>query len=65
MNDERRGLADEWPLLVTCAGIIAMGAFVITATDEMFGWVFVVFGVVAIVWTAATSAIAAVRGRRD
>ena len=65
MNDERRGLADEWPLLATCAGIIAMGVFVITATDEMFGWVFVVFGAAVIVWTAATSAIAAVRGRRD
>ncbi|WP_313405719.1 hypothetical protein [Aeromicrobium sp.] len=60
MNEEPRGLAGQWPLLVTCAGIVLMGVFVLTAADERFGWVFVAFGVFVIVRTA----LAAVRDRR-
>lgn len=63
MNEDAR-LADQWPLLVTCAGFILMGVFVIGAADEWFGWVFVVFGAAVILWTLGRTAVEAARSRR-
>jgi len=55
----------QWPALVTCVGIVLMGVFVLTATsDPWFGWVFVAFGGVGIVWMLARIAGDALRRDR-
>jgi len=65
MTDESRSLADQWPALVTFVGIVAMGVFIVTATDTdpLVGWVAIGFGAVAIGWSLVKAAVHALRGR--
>jgi len=65
MAEESRSLADRWPALVTCAGIVVMGVFIVTVTDTdpVAGWVFIGFGAVAIGWTLVRASVDAMRRR--
>lgn len=65
MGDQPRRFADRWPALVTCAGIVAMGVFIVAATDAdpLAGWVFIGFGGVVIGWSLVSATVAALRGR--
>lgn len=66
MDDSPRGLADQWPLLATAAGVVLMGVFILTSTsDPDKGWVFVVFGAAWIAMTVGRTLLDRARGRRD
>jgi len=56
-----------WPFHATCALVVAMGVFLMTGGNRpLAGWVFVIFGAVAIVGSLARTAVDRLRGgRRD
>ncbi|MBC9225921.1 hypothetical protein GL325_06290 [Aeromicrobium sp. 636] len=63
--DEQPGPV-TWPFYATCAVIVAMGMFLMNGGNRpLAGWLFVIFGAVAIVGSLARAAVDRLRGHRD